>query len=725
MILKGANINLSKWFLGEKRSQSSSQNIEKRYGTSFPSFADEFSILDFSDQENVFLLDDGVSVGSGIEISDIQSEAMSKESLDKIFNKVVDAFSSVVPRHRSDPWVMQIFVNDDYITMPLLNHVEKGIPDEIKDDELTKEYVENIKNLLEKMSRKEGLFIDGKTGRPYRTRARRIRILFYRKRTEQNITIKETVAENKKVMTRVMKRLTSVGVYARRLKGRNYYDWFLSLFNPCPKVTKGSVEKILSTNPYTKNKSASFHHIQDAIYSEIETNYSDKYIAFDDEKYRTLFLGSVKSAPEIGVLSKERKQTNDNHVYGLLDIMPEGTIYSMHVVFEHQDNMENHITKIEKAIVGNTFESKVARENIKTAKDQIEAGNSLYWVTQALIIRGKTVNQLDEIEEDISEEFLTQAKIRVISSKWDEHPIDSFFKVMPFNYDYVFARKHMRYENVLYASEMAALLPIYGRFKGDVKSSSLLFFNRLGEAINMDILSKKFITYNSHMAIFANSGFGKSVLACYLIFALMATKNARIVIFELGNSFNGLSDLCKEKGKNVKQMLFSKDPSETVPVNPFCDALSAIDEVKNISSDSDSQNVINQYKKATDLDIDASEEDKASATPDRFRIGELMVALRTMITQAKEKEEEKFTIADDALLLDILCDAIVYTIKSGDKQMLIEHVFHTFESREKQETNQEKKRRITEFKDRLKIYLAQPALKHQFNQPSEPLVLFR
>lgn len=714
--------SFSEYFLGERKSSLSKKEVVKRYIQHIPSFSDQFAISEFCEKNHIFLLDDLKSVGSAIEIDGLQSEGLSEASLKKIYERLQDTFSYIVPCLRENPWVMQIYFNDEYAIDPILSHVTKGVDEKLKDDALTSEYLNNIESLLTTMVRSEGAFIDPKTDKPYRYRIRRIRIVLYRRLNNEEITIDEAIKEHLKVIKKAIKKLSSINIAARRLKGGLFYDWFVKWFNPSPSMTNGSVEKLLKKYPYPDDKPAGFNFIQNALFCNPISSIEDKYIQFDNMKHRCVFIDGLRGAPEIGVLSREKKQVNENHRYGLLDVLPEGTVYTIQVVFEHQDNLQAHLNKIESGIIGGGSEGQKAKANIALARDELFKGNKLYWSTQSLIFRAETVKELDEIEDELSEIFSYQAKMPLQPSRWDEHQVDSFMSMLPFNYDFQFARKYLSYENLMYASEIAAILPVYGRFTGEKKFSSLLFFNRLGEAVTLDLLHKDFISFNSHLVIFANSGAGKSVLILYFVFLLMATKNARIVLFEMGNSFDGLVELCKQKGKRTKQMLFSSDLNKSVAINPFADAYKALPNVKECYAPIDAENLakdLEQY--TTKHDQEASDEEKQCDAPKRNHLGELALVLRTMITQANEKEEEGFTLSDETLLVEVLCDAILKSIDDGHQQMLIEHVVQGFKRREANEQNPQKKQRAFEFADRLNGYLLNPSLRKQFNVESEPL----
>lgn len=318
--------------------------------------------------------------------------------------------------------------------------------------------------------------------------------------------------------------------------------------------------------------------------------------------------------------------------------------------------------------------------------------------------------------------LLLDAKMPLIPSKYDIHPLNSYLNALPFNFDPSFARKQLYLDRLVYASELAALLPVYGRNQGAKHLPCFTLFNRLGEPVFFDILHHDFISQNSHMAIFANSGGGKSVATGWMINSLMATKNARIVLFEMGNSFDRMLIHCKAHGKIIKQLLLSNQKDKAVPLNPFCDAYKAIPEISE-GLNHESATLLAQKISALkrNLNEPANPQEQACNDESRSYLAELSIALRTMITEANVLEEEQFTLADETLLIEILNDAILTSFHADIPQMLTEHVVSAFDRRIQRETIPRKKDRLQDMHDRLKSYVINSNKARFFNVPTEPL----
>lgn len=699
----------SNWLLGEAQANAETKaQVKSRYTNPHPSFADKWAIADFNDEHNVFLLSDGISLGSGFELGDIPAEAASPQYLQALFDKVKDTFTHVVPLHHASPWVMQIFVQDDYNLDNAICHIENHIDRALVNRPITQDYLNRLADLFKKSCQEQGLFVDPKTDKPYRGRKRRIRILFYRLLTESKCEREGALKEHQAVIAQIETKLRAPGLQLKRLTGKDYYQWWVRWFNP------NSADSLLKQFPYPKQKPAGFHFAQNVLFSHVESD--EQGFVFDGVKHRILYVDGLKEAPEIGLISRERSQANPQHRYALLDVLPEGSIYTIQVTFSHDASLDSHLTQIEKGIVGTSLKPAQVKEDIKTARNELSMGNRLFWVNQAVLYRADNNEEAKE-KEKLFKDIFTEAKMPLIDSAFDVHPLNSYLNVLPFNFVPSYARQYLCYDRLMYASELAALLPVYGRNQGARHLPCFTFFNRLGEVVFFDLLHHDFVSQNSHCAIFANSGGGKSVLTGWMIQSLLAIKNARIVLFEMGNSFDRLLLHCQKQGLKTKQLLLSNQKDKAIPLNPFCDAYKALPEISEQSHHA--AELLAELRRSQSQQ--ASSAEQRCQDESRSYLAELMLALRTMITEANEHEESAFTLADETLLIEILSGSIIQSAKDKVPQMLTEHVLQAFESRIIAEKIPKKKERIQDMADRLRSYVINSAKSRFFNVPTEPL----
>lgn len=707
------------WLLGEKSDSAILEaEVKKRYHNRLPCFGSHWGIEDFCKEKNIFLLSDGLSLGSGFELGDISAEAASSTYIDGLFERIKETFSYVVPLYQENPWVMQIYVQDEFSLMPAFYHIEKAVHPSVKDSPFTKDYLARLKDLMLKMTRKQGLFTDPKTDMPFRGRRRRIRVLFYRLYEKGDRPAREdAISEHEEVLNQVATKLRGPGLTLKRLTGKSYYQWWTKWFHPNPEETDGNMDAFLAKRPWKEVSAVAGFNFLSAVLGNIESD--DKGFSFDGLKHRIMYVDGLKAPPKTGLISREMPRDNPKHAYALLDKMPEGAMYTISVIFSDDSAINAHLQKIEKGVLGTSTLPAEVRDDIRIARNELAYGNRLYWVNQAVMYRGESEEDLKEIEKGLKNLFL-DAKMPLMDVKNDLHPLNSYLNALPFNYSPLFARKSLCLERLLFASELAALLPVYGRFKGVPQMPCFVFFNRLGEPVLFDVLNPDFITQNSHLALFASSGGGKSVLTGWLVMALMAMKNSRIVLFEMGNSFDRILEHSKVFGKKTKTLMLSKEKGKAVPLNPFCDAYRAITEIG--ASLDEEQALVIAEKLRMLVTEPALENDKEDLREEgRSWLPELTLALRTMLTEANEEEEKVFSLADESMIIQVLSDAILTSFKKGIPQMLTEHVVEAFKRRMDAEENFRKKERLTDFHDRLLNYVINPAKSAFFNVATEPL----
>ena len=118
-------------------------------------------------------------------------------------------------------------------------------------------------------------------------------------------------------------------------------------------------------------------------------------------------------------------------------------------------------------------------------------------------------------------------------------------------------------------------------------------------------------------------------------------------------------------------------------------------------------------EKAETHDLNCDEES-------RSYLAELLLALRTMITEANEEEEKKFTLSDETLLIEVLSDGVLTSFKNEVPQMLTEHVLAAFARRLDNGRVPRKKDRYFRDARRLKSYVINSNKSRFFNVPTEP-----
>jgi len=102
---------------------------------------------------------------------------------------------------------------------------------------------------------------------------------------------------------------------------------------------------------------------------------------FDCLPHTLVTVQGLRRAPEIGHLSAER--ASGDHLFALLDRLPEHTVLVMTLTFRPQDVTRNHIAQVRRAAVGDSAEAALTREG--------ELGPSIQWTNAARRTTGHDV----------------------------------------------------------------------------------------------------------------------------------------------------------------------------------------------------------------------------------------------------------------------------------------------------------------------------------------------
>ena len=190
-----------------------------------PSFSDLLPYLEWSDDEHLILLEDGRSVGAAFDLKAVPIEARCDQQIQVLHEKLVRMLAKLLPLERENPWVMQIFVQDDMTLMPLYTRLEAYIAEHNRlDDPLAKQYLKIMRSHCQAMCDPKGIFKDPMSSLPFRGRLRRIRVTLYRRYSDvmPSAAMPDVVNEIRGVCQRFESQLRQVGVKASRLEARHF-----------------------------------------------------------------------------------------------------------------------------------------------------------------------------------------------------------------------------------------------------------------------------------------------------------------------------------------------------------------------------------------------------------------------------------------------------------------------------------------------------------------------
>jgi conjugative transfer ATPase len=602
-----------------------------------PSFTDLLPWVEYLPDEQVFLLEDGRSTGALLEIEPAGCEARPPAFLQEIRNRVQAALAGALPETAPDPWILQVYVQDEPSLATFARRLDGYARPEARDSGISAAFLALMREHLRDVGRPGGLFEDTLvTGTPWRGRLRRVRAVLYRRRSLPEPVSGGIVAaaEVRETTGRLATALEAAGLRARLCGGRDLYEWLLPWLNPAPAIAEDG-DALLEAVPYPGDAELPFGYdlAESLTLSPPESDLTTGCWRFDGLYHRALSVQALRSLPLPGHFTAER--TSGDRIFALFDKLPEHTILCFTLIARPQERLRDHVARVRRASVGDGAEAVLARENAAAVERRMARGDRLYPLAITLLVRGRDPVDLNR-NLDRSAALPAANGLQPIARESDLLALDSYLRAIPMAYDAALDKKSRR-TRLTFASHCAALLPFYGRARG-TGNPCLTFFNRGGGPLGFDPLNPEDRKKNGHMLILGPTGAGKSALLTYLVLSVLAMHRPRLYIIEAGNSFGLLCRWLAAHGLAVHDVTMS--PGADVSLPPFGGALAMLaqeDDPSFLSED------------ALDEESPEGEEDPALAAG-RDRLGEMEIAARIMITGGDPRESARLTRADRLLI---------------------------------------------------------------------------
>ncbi|MDH2436668.1 conjugative transfer ATPase [Pokkaliibacter sp. MBI-7] len=610
-------------------------------GQEFSSFVDLLPWVDYNHKHQVFELEDGSSVGVVFELKPVITEGRDDAFIENVRFQVQQVLQSSFDEYDTEPWVVQLYCQDETSFSSYLEHLDAYIDPMIADTEFTQAYLKQMEGHLRGISKPGGLFEDtAVTRNPWRGQIRRTRLVLYR-RFEANFSLKghstedefETAVQDiNDTCARLVANLESIGIDVQRCDGRSVFQWLLPWFNPCPTLTQGDTEALGRLAHYVdeeppEGRSPLLDDFSECLmYSHPASDVNRGVWLFDRMPHRVIMMNRFKQVPRPGILTAELRR--GRMVNSLFDSLPESTIMTMTMVITPQDSIEAHIDKIRDSSSGHSNDATAARKECDVAQRKLLAGDKMCRFSLAFYVRGQDMAQLNERTNQIIAVTQT-AGIEMVDPRHEVAPLNSYLRWLPMNYKPHEDRKHW-YVNLAYFDHLASIVPIFGRAVG-TGNPGFTAFNRGGGPLTFDMLSTADRAKNAHMLLLGPTGAGKSATLVAMLTQVLAIHRPRVFLIEAGNSFGLFADYCQSLGLSVNKV--SLKPGSGVRLNPFADSHLLFESGRSYDPDD-----------ISDDEADDSDDDEGDAQRDV--LGEMEVAARLMITGGEEAEIKEYKRQD-------------------------------------------------------------------------------
>ncbi|WP_201482342.1 conjugative transfer ATPase, partial [Escherichia coli] len=509
-----------------------------------PSIIDFLPWVEYLDEEQCLLLDDGVSVGAVYEVTPAATEGRTAERLEQIRDTVEDALQDSFDEYDTHPWVVQFFCQDENDVDAYLDHLRGYVKPHAQRTAFTEAWLGEMERHLRGIARPEGLFTDTLvTGQPWRGQQRRTRMVVYRRIGKNSHDPMPPVAMLNQVCERVVGALGGAGVRCTRMNGLQVHGWLLRLFNPRPAWVDRDTLYRLATRAAPQETPEGMMPVmtdfaESLWFTPPVSDPENGVWWLDGLPHAAVVVEKLRTPPEAGTLTGE-KARGEKTVNALMDTFPEGTMLCMTIVVQPQDILEERFTRLSKNAVGENTESIRARQDVATVKEYLGNRHKLYRAGISFLLRAEDMDSLKRKRVALTTALLG-AGLQPVRPEFDVGPLNSWLRALPMCFDPDTDRKQW-YTRLMWVQHLAGLLPVTGRETG-TGHPGFSFFNRGGDVLTFDPLNKLDRTQNAHLLLFGPTGAGKSATLCSSLSQIMAVHRPRLFIAEAGNSFGLLAD---------------------------------------------------------------------------------------------------------------------------------------------------------------------------------------
>ncbi len=217
------------------------------------------------------------------------------------------------------------------------------------------------------MSQEEGVFFDELvTNQPFRAGVTEVRLIVYRpKHHSKKIKQRHHFTEIIKMGRKLTDQLQSCGIKVKPLTAHDFLSWMTAWFNPNPKQTNGDVDALIKLRQNQNKKLTSWDLTEQLFFNNPES-FQDGWL-FDGWPHKVLPIQSLNTEPAIGHLTAERKRGSDEKLFTLIDQLPHGTVFSLHIVFQVQQQVQQHLQRVLDSAIGTHAKALAVKQEIAHA----------------------------------------------------------------------------------------------------------------------------------------------------------------------------------------------------------------------------------------------------------------------------------------------------------------------------------------------------------------------
>lgn len=678
----------------------------KKLFSSRTAFVDYLPFMSFDDQNEVVILDDGVSCGAVFRVYPIDVDGRGEDVLFHAASEINTALQAA-PIDDDYPYTIQIYMEDKQ-PQNLADLYRPHIAKHAQGTKLTETFLEVMNEHSSLMNNSTGLFsddriLDSMSPKGWRAIDRQIILVIYRK-APKAVWDKESDNHSsqfeffsEKISAFISQLTGGVGLKINKMNENDIFQWLAPIFNPTPLGWEGSAVDWAQKNNIdipNSEKGASWDLAQ-IICPEppkVINDYDAKrgIMKFGNQYSRFITLQPVHRSPDIGIYTTDIRK-GKQVIASSWDKMPADSWFvftitplASHVVERQLDNV------IQVSNAGSGHEAQKAYLQASEGKKFLSSGSErIYNFHAGVYVKAHSIKELDQKYHAAISILNSSRTMNAISEENDLIATDSYIRNLPFVYDYKFDQRHSKRAFKTYTSHIACVLPFYGRPTTD-QHFCFLNYNRSGELVPVDPFQGDRARV-AHSLTLGPTGAGKSATQVAQAIQSMAVKRPRQFFIDKGGSFALTAAYYEAHGLNVRRIVFHNNSNETLA--PYAETYSAINFLESLREEEEKNKLLTRNQKKFEKinsdqtlktgNVFSDDEDD----DERDYLGEMMNVTLLMITGGKLNELEKLNQFHIAFIQEALINALYYAKNNDLPHALPAHVaqeLHEIASREKQ-----------------------------------------
>ncbi|QJT79295.1 conjugative transfer ATPase [Kosakonia sp. MUSA4] len=612
-----------------------------------PSFIDWLPWVEFLPGSQTLLLEDGRSVGAVFELKPVGTEGRSPAFLEQVRDTVTDALQDAFDEHERAPWVVQFFCQDEDDSEAWLASLKAYAVAEIRDSDLTREWLAQMANHMATLTREEGMFLDTTVTRTrWRATWRRTRMVVYRWLPAPSPEALSPEEALNNICERLTAGLKAAGIAAFRQVEQDIHRWLVRWFNPAPPAEDKKVFWQQLDLPDEEPLPVMTDFAERLMANEPRSDSENGVWWLDNRPHKAVCVDRLRKAPFPGLLTGETARGDG--INALFDLLPGGTIMNLTMVVHPQDKLEQHISRLSDRAIGDNTDSEYTRRDCHEVRRYLKDGHKLYRSALVFYLNAPDTDTLFRQQRQLYS-LLLNAGLVPMQEQHEVAPLSHWQRWLPMCFDPMRDPRGL-YTRLNFVQHIASQLPLYGRETG-TGHPGICYFNRGGTPLCFDPLNKLDRAQNGHLLLLGPTGAGKSATLNAKIAQLMALHRPRLFIIEAGNSFGLMADYAAAHGLSVNKISLRPGAGITLPL--FADAWRLVEEAIN--------------------DAEPPEEEEDNTDDQRDVLGEMEITARLMITGGEAKEDARLTRPDRAMIRQAIITA-AHTSYEEKRQTLTQDI---------------------------------------------------